>query len=263
MTKFDNAITAVEYQQFYYNWIKNYSKRPDGRHFLESRSRCSQRGILSNADGSALVRLGNTVVLTGVKIEISEVPLQKDLKSFIIPNLHYTSGSTSLSRPGPPSDHVQYLSTVFLRCLESFNIISPDALYSENFCRIFYIDISVLNDEGNIWEAIWISVFEALENTSLSIIDVDYKTGVASIIDHISTRLPISMKLIPFHFITSRYIDGYIRDPTLEESSLSECSNIFILFDPLTSRIAFIYTSCTTGIPSHINLNEIEHLLSK
>jgi exosome complex component RRP43 len=57
--------------------------RPDGREAAEWRDLFVHVGSISTADGSALVRLGETTIVCGVKAEIAEPDLEQPTEGFI------------------------------------------------------------------------------------------------------------------------------------------------------------------------------------
>jgi len=57
--------------------------RPDGREATEWRDLFVHVGSISTADGSALVRLGETTIVCGVKAEIAEPDLDQPTEGFI------------------------------------------------------------------------------------------------------------------------------------------------------------------------------------
>ncbi|KAF9004314.1 ribosomal protein S5 domain 2-type protein [Cyathus striatus] len=60
------------------------SVRPDGRDFASWRDVHVNVGSISTADGSALVRLGDTTVVCGVKAEIAEPDLEREDEGWIV-----------------------------------------------------------------------------------------------------------------------------------------------------------------------------------
>src|SRR6267142_1044843 len=57
--------------------------RPDGREPSEWRDLFVHVGSISTADGSALVRLGETTIVCGVKAEIAEPDLEQPTEGFL------------------------------------------------------------------------------------------------------------------------------------------------------------------------------------
>jgi exosome complex component RRP43 len=74
----------------------------------------SHRGVLSGsistADGSALVRLGDTTIVCGVKAEIAEPEVLAPSDGFIVPNIDLSAICSPKFKPGPPSEEAQVLS---------------------------------------------------------------------------------------------------------------------------------------------------------
>ena len=88
------------------------------------------QGSISTADGSALVRLGSTTVVCGVKAEIAEPELDRPedgflgtsvlrtcsnlcthlLRRYPVPNLDLPAICSPKFKPGPPTDEAQVLS---------------------------------------------------------------------------------------------------------------------------------------------------------
>ena len=63
-------ITEID-KTYIKNLVKE-GKRDDGRDFLQFRDMKIETGYVKNAEGSALVTLGDTKVLVGVKMEVGE-----------------------------------------------------------------------------------------------------------------------------------------------------------------------------------------------
>lgn len=61
--------------------------RPDGRDLLEFRSTIINKNCISKAEGSALVKIGNTTVICGVKAELVEPDNTDPNIGFIVPNI--------------------------------------------------------------------------------------------------------------------------------------------------------------------------------
>ncbi|KAG5720575.1 Exosome complex exonuclease RRP43, partial [Termitomyces sp. T112] len=84
--------------------------RPDGRAPDAWRDVNLNVGSISTADGSALVRLGKTTVVCGVKAEIAEPELDREGEGFLVPNLDLPAMCSPKFKPGPPTEEAQVLS---------------------------------------------------------------------------------------------------------------------------------------------------------
>lgn len=179
-------LAHLEPNQFYHQWMQTYfPKRPDNREMHQYRQMSIQPGILfyfgstlkvilsgsiGTADGSSLVRVGETTVIAGVKAEVSEVPLGSTSMTpagYIIPNVHFASGANPKTRPGPPSEDVQELSAKISECLDKINFVDLEKLSPlDGLVWNLYVDVAVLNDDGNIWDAIWLALVAALRDST-------------------------------------------------------------------------------------------------
>lgn len=110
-------------------------------------------GSISTADGSSLVRLGDTTVVCGVKAEIAEPDLDAPedgflgiaptgpdtenlLRPFLVPNLDLSPLCSPKYKPGPPSDDAQVLSSRLNEALILYGISSttPHEFRSFSYC---------------------------------------------------------------------------------------------------------------------------------
>jgi hypothetical protein len=66
-------------------------------------------GSITTANGSSLVRLGNTTVVVGVKAEIAEPELDREEEGFLVPNIDLPALCSPRFKPGPPTEEAQIL----------------------------------------------------------------------------------------------------------------------------------------------------------
>ncbi len=120
--------------------------RPNGRKLDEFRAPTVHTGSLSHAEGSAVVRFGDTAVVCGVKAEIllaSDVPGSADgvgagsgeerpqdvtrTRGLLVPNVELATGCSPAHLPGqPPSPLAQSLAVRILSLLYSSEIVRED-----------------------------------------------------------------------------------------------------------------------------------------
>ena len=123
------------------------STRPSGRKPDETRSPTIQLGSLTHANGSAVIRIGDTAVVCGIRAEILHT---RDIPGFgqrqygpekqeshaevrelglLVPNIEMATGCSPQHLPGsPPSTLAQSLSMRLLTLLHSSKVIDPDSL---------------------------------------------------------------------------------------------------------------------------------------
>jgi exosome complex component RRP43 len=174
--------------------------RPSGRKPDELREPVINTGSLSHSNGSAVVRLGDTSVVCGVRGEIllsSEVPhppndetRKEDMVEhlgLLVPNVELSTGCSPAYLPGnPPSNSAQSLSWRITSLLQASDLVNSDDLtisYAEPKSAdmgpdeepnlvvkaywALYIDILCISLDGNCYDAAWMAVMAALKNTTL------------------------------------------------------------------------------------------------
>lgn len=186
-------------------------------------------GTIGTADGSALVRLGGTTVITGVKAEVGEAALSMPGQGFVVPNVHYAAGATAQTRPGPPSEAVQALTARVKTALDSLGLIDLKSLQPlEGLIWTLYVDIAVLNDDGNVWDALWLSLVSALEDTLLPELELDTEAGVVSIKFEAQTPLQLRLRPLPLSYAHLKDKDCLLADPSAAETALMPITNLLV-----------------------------------
>jgi exosome complex component RRP43 len=123
------------------------STRPSGRRPEETRPPTIQLGSLTHANGSAVIRIGDTAVVCGIRAEIlhtRDIPGFRQKKydpekqeshdevrelGLLVPNIELATGCSPQNLPGsPPSALAQSLSMRLLTLLYSSKTIDPDSL---------------------------------------------------------------------------------------------------------------------------------------
>ncbi|KAF2172395.1 hypothetical protein M409DRAFT_17629 [Zasmidium cellare ATCC 36951] len=174
--------------------------RPNGRQQNEFRQPTINTGSLTHSNGSAVVRVGDTAVVCGVRGEIllaSDIPhppsddlddqdLVEEL-GLVVANLELSTGCSPAHIPGnPPTSLAQSLSYRISSLLNDSHCINAadlcitytqpkteDDLPDEPPKEVtkaywtLYIDILCLALDGNAFDAAWLAVTAALRDTTL------------------------------------------------------------------------------------------------
>ena len=80
-------------------------KRIDGRGFHDHREITVERDTIDKAEGSALVKIGDTAVLVGVKVEPGEPFSDTPNLGVIMTNAELRPGASPDFEPGPPDEN--------------------------------------------------------------------------------------------------------------------------------------------------------------
>ncbi|KAF9528048.1 ribosomal protein S5 domain 2-type protein [Crepidotus variabilis] len=208
--------------------------RPDGRGASDWRNVEVNVGSISTADGSALVRMGNTTVVCGVKAEIAEPELDREGDGFLVPNLDLPAMCSPRFKPGPPSEEAQVLSNRLNETLVASNFlpVSTLCIQKSKAAWVIYLDATCINYDGNAFDATLLAMVAALRNTTLpqATYNEDLnKTFCLRKAPRVSLQLAASVPLsMSFGIFDSRVV---LADPTSFEEPLLESTITVILGD--------------------------------
>ncbi|KAI0371452.1 ribosomal protein S5 domain 2-like protein [Pilatotrama ljubarskyi] len=220
-----DALKALTFQRLH---PKTYLERfvaedirPDGRDFDEWRDVSLNVGSISTADGSALVRLGSTTVVCGVKAEIAEPELDRPQEGFLVPNLDLPAICSPKFKPGPPTDEAQVLSDRLNDVLVSSCVVSTTSLCIEpgKAAWVLYVDATCINYDGNAFDATLLAMVAALKNTTLP--KATYNEETKRTICSRKIREPLQIGRLPTSFSFGIFDGTHIlADPTSFEEPL-------------------------------------------
>lgn len=143
-------------------------ERVDGRKVDEYRNIDIETGIISKAEGSAQVKLGNTQVVVGVKMQPGEPFPDRPEKGVIITNAELVPLASPTFEPGPPDENSIELARVVDRGIRESDCIDLDSLFiEENKVWMVFVDIHAIDDDGNLMDASAIAAIAALLTTTV------------------------------------------------------------------------------------------------
>ncbi|XP_015931096.2 uncharacterized protein [Parasteatoda tepidariorum] len=204
--------------------------REDSRNLPEFRAVLIDVGTIDTANGSALVRLGSTAVLCGIKAELTNpLPAHPD-KGFFVPNVTLTPICSNRFVPGPPTEQAQVYSQMIMDLWKNSLFIDPAKLciVPKNLAWCVFADIMCLSYDGNIFDACVLALMSALRNTKLPEVSVNDETSKIEVTDNF-------VDLNVDSFVSSAtfavFNESVVADPSLEEESLSN-SSVTVILNP-------------------------------
>ena len=194
-------------------------KRIDGRGLTDYREIKIETGIIERAEGSARVRLGKTEVLVGTKIEVGEPFPDVPNEGVLTVNAELVPLASPTFEPGPPNENAIELARVVDRGIRESKAIGLEDLCIIPGKKVFivFVDIYVLNHDGNLIDASALAALAALTNTKMS--NYEVKNGEIEIKPGYK-RLPI--KNYPIAVTFAKINDKLIVDPWLEEENVMD-----------------------------------------
>lgn len=190
-------------------------KRTDGRKFEEFRPITIKEGIIQKAEGSADVKLGETEVIVGVKLNTGEpFPDRKD-EGILIVNTEFTPLAAPEFESGPPGEDAVELARVVDRGLRESKCIELKKLciVPEEKVWAVFVDIHIINHQGNLLDASALASLTALLNAKIPKLEDE-----TILRGEFERPLPVVFK--PINVTVGKAGEKFLLDPNFEEESI-------------------------------------------
>ncbi len=209
-----------------YNAILNVlakGQHIDKRPLHSYRNIVVKTGIVPNAEGSALVSIGSTQVLAGVKLDVGQPYADTPNEGVLIVNAEFLPAASPTFEPGPPDENAIELARVIDRSLREPRVVALDklAIIPGKKVWIVWVDIYVMDHDGNLLDASMLAAMAALASARMpKLVSVDPNTGDVKIDRSVrEDRLPINRFVCT---VTVAKIGNYlVVDPNLEEEAVA------------------------------------------
>jgi exosome complex component RRP42 len=191
-------------------------KRLDGRGLDEVRQIEIEVGLIKKANGSARVKLGNTEVVAGVKVETGEPFEGLENKGALILSAEVLPTASPYIEPGPPDEETVELARVVDRGIRESEMLdlSKLVLISGEIVYVIFVDCSVINADGNLFDATSYAVVSALLDSKLPIFEIRDR----KVVDTGEKQNP-PITTLPVSITAVRIGESIILDPTAEEEA--------------------------------------------
>lgn len=192
-------------------------QRIDGRALDELRPLTIETGVIPKAEGSSRVRLGNTEVVTGVKVQPDKPFPDMGDKGIFICTAEILPLAHPDAEPGPPSEDVIELARVVDRGIRESNMIDLSQLVLEKDKSVIgiFADNSVIDHDGNLFDACSYASTVAVLTTKIPKWEI--KDAVPVKVEGQESDAPITT--IPVSVTMGRIGDHIIVDPNGDEWS--------------------------------------------
>jgi len=194
-------------------------KRLDGRGLNDYREIKIEQGVIEKAEGSARVLLGKTEVMAGVKIEIGQPFPDMPNDGVLTVNAELVPLASPTFEPGPPDENSIELARIVDRGIRESKAVDLGKLCVEAGKKVFiiFVDIYVLNHDGNLIDASALAAMAALLNTKMFNYEVE---GGEVKIKPGYTPLPVRKHPVSVTF--AKINDKLVVDPWLEEEQVMD-----------------------------------------
>ena len=191
-------------------------KRIDGRALDQPRELKIETGVIPKANGSAMVTLGNTQVLAGVKIATGIPFPDTPDKGILMVNGEILPMASPYAEPGPPSEEAIELARVVDRGVRESEMIDLGklSLIPGKTVIAVFVDCNIMNVDGNLFDATSYAVVAALRTAKMKkyVIKDDKVEATDELVPVPVGRTPVSVTL-------ARIGDRLVVDPNTEEEA--------------------------------------------
>jgi exosome complex component RRP42 len=212
-----SVITRVKQKQI--AQLIEKEKRLDGRGLTEYREIKAEQGIIERAEGSARVLLGKTEVVVGIKVEMGEPFLDTPDAGVLTVNAELVPLASPGFEPGPPDENSIELARIVDRGIRESKAIDTEKLCIEPGKKVFvvFVDVYVLNHDGNLIDASALAAMAALLNTKMA--NYEIEDGEVKIKPGYE---PLPIKKRPVTVTCAKIGDKLVVDPSLVEEQVMD-----------------------------------------
>jgi exosome complex component RRP42 len=189
-------------------------KRLDGRSFDEMRPLDIEVDVIKKANGSARVKLGDSEVIAGVKVETGEPFEGLENKGALIVTAEVLPTASPYAEPGPPDEEVVELARVVDRGVRESEMVDLDQLVLVPGKTVYtiFVDCSVINADGNLFDATSYATVAAILTAKIPVLVMEGDKVVDT-----GTTMPMPVTTVPVSITQVRIGDAVLVDPSSEE----------------------------------------------
>jgi exosome complex component RRP42 len=193
--------------------------RLDGRGLNEVRKLEIQTGLIEKANGSAMVSLGNTQVIAGVMVDKGTPFPDTPDKGLLIVGAEVLPLAASYVEAGPPDESAIELARVVDRGIRESEMIDVSSLVIKEgkFVYAVFVDVNVLNVDGNLFDATSYAVVSALLTARMPNFVLD-----GDVVKAVGERIPVPVSKVPVSLTMASISNTLIADPTSEEEAVMD-----------------------------------------
>jgi exosome complex component RRP42 len=176
--------------------------------------------MLKKAEGSAKVKLGNTLVYAGVKAEVGTPFSDTPNEGVLIVNIEMSPIASPYFESGPPSKESIELARVVDRTIRESKVIDTKKLCVKPGEKVFivFVDIYILADDGNLIDTACVGAMAALATAKIPKMIPDPKDNDKFTKSDEYEPLPINTWAISSTF--SKIGTKIVLDPVLDEEKI-------------------------------------------
>lgn len=191
-------------------------KRIDNRPLDVYRDVTIETGIIGSAEGSARVKIGETEIIAGVKMEVGTPYPDTPAEGVLTCSAELVPLASPEFESGRPGEEAIELARVVDRAIRESKCLDTKKLCikADEAVWMIYVDMDVLNDDGNLIDASCLAAAAALASAKMPRLLTEGDKYEA---DYSVHEGPLPMIGIPVSTTFAKITSLIVADPNLEE----------------------------------------------
>jgi exosome complex component RRP42 len=216
----------------YLTKLASQGKRADNRNFDDYRPIKIEIGYVQKAEGSARVKIGNTQVVAGIKMDLGDPYPDTPDSGVMTTAAEMIPMASPDFESGPPREDAIELARVVDRGIRESEIIEVDKLCivpGEKIWMVF-IDIHIIDYDGNLFDAASLASLAALMTAKVPIqrikptlekLQIRYPEIENYLKEH-PDNYPLPLREPPISCTSAKFGNVIVMDPSLDEEEIAE-----------------------------------------
>jgi len=217
-----------EIEKDYIIALLDQNKRIDGREFSQHREIKIETNMIQKAEGSAIVSIGNSEIIIGIKATLGAPFPDTPDSGVITTSAELSPMASPYFESGPPSEDAIELARVTDRAIRESHCIDLSKLcvIPEKSVWILFIDFYILNHDGNLFDAATLGTIAALATTKIPKVKILEDEEI----EILEETEPLKIDHYPVSVTTYKIGKKNIVDANLKEERVSD-ARITVGFD--------------------------------
>ena len=188
-------------------------KRVDGRGFNDYRKIEIETNVINKAEGSAKVKIGNTQLIVGIKMDVGEPYPDSPDMGVLTTAAELIPMASPDFEAGPPQADAIELARVVDRGVRESEVVELEKLCIEAGEKVWiiFIDIHILDYDGNLFDAASLASLAAL-----------FTSNVPAKRFELGENYPLPLREPPISCTAVKFDGIVIFDPSLDEEEIAD-----------------------------------------
>ncbi|PKU70288.1 exosome complex component RRP43 [Dendrobium catenatum] len=235
----------------YYERHLAESVRPDSRALGRARDTTIALGPVTSADGSALVKIGDTTVLAAIKLEVMTPSIDSPDVGSVAVDFQMPPICSPVVRPGRPAEVAPVIAKQLSDVIMSSGMINLQelSLISGKAAWMAYLDIYCLNADGSLFDAALLSATAAFSHLQIPLVSLSDDGKLITVSEELKDKAAVepvnkenrklTIAVAPFSLTCIVHGKYILADPTSEEESVMD-THVTVVLDS-KERLVSLY----------------------